>query len=307
MNTSELAPEKAEEIEADEVLDAQPEPEANKDQPEAKGEMPEQTETDPVADELTGEEQEEEIVGIEIEGESPTQEDEKEETPDWVKNTRKENREHIKANKKLQKRIDELEGKNQPTETKLRPKPTLEGHNEDEEAYAADLEKWLGEKGEVNAKIQKAADAQKEIDNEVNGRLSKYQERKSTIGKSIADYDMLVSEAEDNLNDLQRNSIAYYFKESAAEIMYYLGKKPDELKKLTSITDTTEMLLAVKDIQSKVKVSTRKPSTKPETVPVGNVRHADHDSELSKLEKQARKDGNRAPVIAYKLKKARSG
>ena len=268
--------------------------------------MLEQSETDTKAEEATAEE-EEEITSIEINGESPTQEeDEKEDTPDWVKNTRKENRTHIKTIKAHEKRIAELEGKSEPTETKLRTKPTLEAHNEDEDAYATDLEKWFGEKGEDNAKIQKAADAQKAVDTEVNGRIARYDERKAAIGKSITDYDEHVAEAEGSFSDLQRNSIAYYIKD-AAEVMYLIGKKPDELKKLTSITDPTELLLAVKDLQSTMKVSTRKPSTKPETVPVGTAQRTNQDADLVKAEALAKKTGNRLPLIALKLKKARSG
>ena len=299
METKELAPKQAEETEKEEVLEAQTEVEKSADQPEAKGEMLEQTETDATAEEAQVE-QEDDLV-IEFAGDSPTQEDEKEEAPQWVKDTRQKNRDLNKENRDLNKRIEELEGKSLPTETKLRAKPTLEGHLEDEDAYADDLEKWFGEKGADAAKRQTEIDSQKAVDEEVTGRIAKYDERKKAIGKSIPDYDEHVAEAEGALDDLQRNSIAYYFGEGAAEIMYYLGKKPDERKRIASITDPTEMLLAVGELKPLVKVSRRKPKTQPETQVIGHSKVIGKDVYLEQLENSKKaQDGDRTEINAYK-------
>jgi hypothetical protein len=307
MKNTAIAEQAEEQVEdKEEIPDSQAEQETEEEQPEAKGETPEQTETDAAESEEKPAEEEseegEELV-IEIEGESPTQEDEKEkaETPQWVKDTREKNRELNKKLKQREKELDELREKQNPNAGKLRQKPTLEDHDFDGPAYEADLEKWIGEKSADSDKRKEEANAQKAIDDEVQSRIDLYKDRKASIGKRISDYDEHVAEAEEGLSELQRHSIAYYFKESAAEIMYVIGKQPDQLEKLSKITDPTEMLLAVKDIQSKMKVSARKPKTKPETIVEGQSKTTNgNEAYLERLEKEAAKTGDRTKITAFK-------
>lgn len=317
MKTEELEDKEAvDEIEDDpvdvavETEDLQDEEEA----PETEGETPDDSEKDAEESEAKDDAEDDddgEIV-IEIEGETPTPEEaEKEDTPQWVKDTRKQNRELNKQKKQLEKELQELREKVSP-KAEIPPEPHLwdDGIEGDEAKLIAAVRKRDRMIAAEEAEKQKAERERKLIDDEVDSRLTKYEERKKSIGAKISDYSESVTEAEEGLSDLQRKSIAYYFKESAAEVMYYLGKKPEQLKQIASIEDPTEMLIAVGEIKSKVRISKRKPKTNPETTVTGQSRIAGSDAYLERLEAQAEKTGDRTKINAYKRElreKAKSG
>lgn len=299
-----------EEIEDVNALGSQSEHETEETvQPDASGEMPEQTETDAQThkEEATEEEEledEGELV-IEIEGGTPDpEEQEKKEAPEWVKRTRKENRELNKKLKQREKELEELQAKINP-EPEIPNMPSLydEGINGDEKVFADKIR----ERDKVIAQIEARKDAQKKQQEEeqaaVQKRLDTYTERKAQIASRVPDYSEHVKEAEESLSEMQTQAIAYYFQDKAAELMYAIGKNPDTLEKLSSMKDPMEMLLAAKDIQSSMKITKRKPAHKPETPVEGQIALSGSDATLAKLERQHR-EGKipRTDVIAYKLK-----
>lgn len=307
----------AEEIEDEEIADSVEsedveEQEAESEQPEAEGETPEQTEKKPESEEADDKSEDNDEEGeliIEIEGESPApNEDEDDrknpELPKKLRGVIKDKdralREIDRKLKQREKELDELKNQLNPDAGKLRDKPTLEGHDYDGKAYEADLEKWFGEKKADDEKKAKQAAKQEEETARVKERLDAYKERKEAISKRVPDYDVHVSEAEETFSPVQRDAIAYYFKERAAELMYAIGKNPDNLRKLSSMTDPVELLLAVKDVQSAMKVTTRKPSTNPETTISGQTRISNSEAYLEKLEEEADRTGNRTKITAYK-------
>jgi hypothetical protein len=316
--TEETEKQAEEEIEEQEVLDSQSEQAEETEQPETEGETPEADSEKEAADSEgeSSEEEESEEEGelvIELEGESPDPEseeaEEKKEAPEWVKRTRKENRELNKKLKQREKEIEEIKAKLEPKpEIPDEPKLWDEGIDGDETKLIEAVRKR--DKMLAEAEAEKKAEQEK-IEQEsanVKKRLDTYEERKEEISKRVPDFKEHVSNAESTFSDVQRQAIAYYFKDKAAELVYVIGKDDDRLETLSKITDPVEMLLAVKDIQSNMKTRTRKPSTKPETTISGQSKVKTTNDQLEAAREKAARTNDYSEVQAIKreLKKKAS-
>jgi hypothetical protein len=83
--------------------------------------------------------------------------------------------------------------------------------------------------------------------------------------------------------------------------MYALGKNPEKLKELAAITNPVRFTAALVRMETKMTVSTRKPSTSPEKVIAGNSAVSGiNDKTLDRLRDEAEKTGDFTKVLAYK-------
>jgi hypothetical protein len=95
------------------------------------------------------------------------------------------------------------------------------------------------------------------------------------------------------------------YTEDSAKVVYALSKHPAQLAKLAQETDPIKFVIAVRDMEKRIKTEvTRKAPPPPEASTIqrgsGSVSTTNSNKRLEQLEKDAARTGNRTPVIEYK-------
>lgn len=218
------------------------------------------------------------------------------EAPQWVKNTRNENRELKRQLRELQKQ------QGQPEQQTLRARPTTEDYdyNEESEEYLADLDAWYEEKREHEAAVQ--AEQQK-----YQQYRDRYKADVDAIRTKAPDYDEVESSVVDALSE-QKQGLLQMLVDNPAKVVYALGKNsPAQLERLSKLDDvqfTKQIVLMEQQMTSKAR--SRNPNKpKPKTHELEGAAGG-ADTKLAKLEAEADKTGDRSKVAAYK-KQMRKG
>jgi hypothetical protein len=244
------------------------------------------------------EQHEEMVVTI---GDKPVEDKETEEerpTPIWVKKVRQQNRELARELREMRK---QLAAKPTKDELVVGEKPTLSGHDYDTEKYEAALASWYDRKRQADERIAKAKAEEEEVNKRWTSKLNAYSQAKASFRAS--DFAEAESVVTDLLNVTQQGIIVSGANDPAM-VIYALGKNEGEAKKLAAIKDPVEFAFAVAKLEGQVKVSTRKPSTSPESKIVGNERATGAvDPILERLRTEAEKTGDYTKVSAYKRSK----
>ena len=294
--------EKAEEIHEEIITEAveaeEPEAEIEDEAEESLSENESDTEAE--AEEA---DDEDDFVAVSIGEESPPSEDEEtERAPEWVRDLRKQYREEKRRNKELQEQLAKTTGAAKVAE--LGEKPTLEKADYDTERYEKELAAWYDRKrkhDEVEAARQAEAQA---AEREWRQKLEGYQSAKATL--KVRDYD----EAEDVVQDsftVTQQGMILQGAENPALLVYALGKNPKRAKELASIKDPVKFAFAVARLETQLKVTKRKASSKPEPTISGTGRPSGSvDSTLERLRKDAEKSGDYSKVYAYKQRQKRT-
>lgn len=218
-------------------------------------------------------------------------------TPQWVKDLRKQNRELQRENAALKTGKPAAE----PAAVKqLRAKPTLSDHEFDEDAFAADLEAWHGEKAEIEAAKTEQARQQDAAKAAWQGKLDSFGQKKAAL--KVPDFDDAEAAVTATLSQAQIAVIVAYAANPAV-VTYALGKRPDKLAELAKIGDPIAFAIAASKLEGELKVMKRN-KNKPDPegrvsgdAPSGGTRT---DKKLERLEKQALETGNRTELIAYR-------
>jgi hypothetical protein len=232
-------------------------------------------------------------------GDDGVPEEEAKNAPSWVKKVRTQNRELQRELREARRKLNETA---QTKESELGPRPTLETCDYDETKFVSSLEAYQ----ERKRKVDEAAAAKKVEDekgqNEYKNRLSEYAEGKTALGASdFADAESVVI---DLLDTVQQGIIVSGAKNSAL-VVYALGKNEEKARELAAIKDPVKFAFAVANLEGSLKVTGRKPTTKPEERVSGNSRPSGAtDSTLEKLRAEAEKTGNYTKVLEYKRQKA---
>jgi len=284
----------AEEIDEETIADAF---EAEEPEAELEDEDLEESETEAEADEA---DEDEGFVAVTIGGEAPPPEDEEaERAPEWVRDLRKQYREEKRRNKELQDQLARTSGAAKVAE--LGEKPTLEKADYDTERYETELAAWYERKrrhDEVEATRRAEADA---VEREWKQKLEGYQSAKATL--KVRDYD----EAEDVVQDaftVTQQGMILQGAENPALLVYALGKNPKRAKELASIKDPVKFAFAVARLETQLKVTKRKASSKPEPKVSGTGRISGAvDSTLERLRADAERTGDYSKVFQYKKQK----
>lgn len=289
----------AEEIDEETIADAfeaeEPETELEDEAEEVSDD--EDSDTEAEADEA---DEDEGFVAVTIGGEAPPPEDEEtERAPEWVRDLRKQYREEKRRNKELQEQLAKTTGAAKVAE--LGEKPTLEKADYDTERYEKELAAWYERKrkhDEVEAARRAEADA---VEREWKQKLEGYQSAKATL--KVRDYD----EAEDVVQDaftVTQQGMILQGAENPALLVYALGKNPKRAKELASIKDPVKFAFAVARLETQLKVTKRKATSKPEPKVTGTGRISGAvDSTLERLRADAERTGDYSKVFQYKKQK----
>lgn len=244
----------------------------------------------------------EEQFSVSIEGEQTPEEDEetpKEGEASWITNLRKKNRELEKKAKELEKKVVSSE---KPKEIKLAPKPNLHDADIDfdTEKYEARLSKWYEDKRKVDEQAAKQEEEVKKQQFAWQTKLNSYNESKVKL--QVKDFKEVEDDIASTLS-IPQQSIIIKGAENPAVLIYALGKNKKTLETLAAITDPVEFTFAVAKLETKLKISSKKPTTTPERIlSSSGKKSSTFDNELEKLRAEAEKTGNYTKVNAYKNK-----
>lgn len=245
----------------------------------------------------------EEELEVTIGEESPPTESEEEKlTPEWVKETRKANRELNREKRTLEQKLNELqqqldEVKNGKKQDVLSEKPTLQDCDYDEDMYAAKLLDWNEQKREHDAKMTAQKKAQEDADAAFVQRLSNFQEARAKL--KVADSEDAFDVFENVLDNTQRGIIVQGA-EKPELLAYALGRNPEKAKALAAIKDPIQYAFAVAKMEAQLKVTPKK-APQPERK-VNGSSGVSTDSILDQLREKAERTGDYTEVNAYRRK-----
>jgi hypothetical protein len=293
---------KAEEIDEETITDAF---EAEEPKAELEDEAEEASEDEDSDTEAETEEaaEDDDFVAVTIGEEAPLpEEDENERAPEWVRDLRKQYREEKRRNKELQEQLAATTGATKVAE--LGQKPTLEAVDYDTERYEKELTAWYDRKRKHD-EVEAARQAEvKAANQEWKQKLEGYQSAKATL--KVRDYDDAEEVVQDAFTVTQQGMILQGA-ENPALLVYALGKNQKRAKELASIKDPVKFAFAVARLETQLKVTKRKASSKPETTISGTGRPSGSvDSTLERLRKDAEKSGDYSKVYAYKQRQKRT-
>jgi hypothetical protein len=230
-------------------------------------------------------------------GDSPTQKEDAEKAPEWVREVRKTNRELHRKNRELEEKLKAISAtENNPVDPG--PKPTLEGADYDTEKYEAKLAEWFDRKRKAAEIQSKAEEEQKAQQAEWHKKLENYAKLKTEL--KVQDYEDAEASVQEVLNTTQQG-ILLQGSENSALLVYALGKNPKKAKELAEIKDPVRFAFAVAKLETQLKV-TKKTAPPPEkTPPSGGARSTGGSDEvLDNLRAKAERTGDYTQVLAYK-------
>ena len=242
-------------VEAEEV-------EAEAEEAEVEAEADEDGETEAEA--------EDESVVVTIAGETPPQEDDEENdrAPEWVRDLRKQYREEKRRNRELEEKLAAASGGSSEA-VQLAEKPTLEKADYDTDRYEQELAAWYEQKRKYDeAEAAKQAE-QQAVEQEWKQKLEGYQSAKSDL--KVRDFEDAEDTVQETLSVTQQGMILQGA-ENPALLVYALGKNPKKAKELASIQDPVKFAFAVAKLETNLKVTKRKASSKPEKALSGTAR-----------------------------------
>jgi hypothetical protein len=253
-------------------------------------------------DEPTEAEAEEEEDVVSINGEAPDPETEDDDrAPEWVRDLRKEYRNEKRRAKELEQKVERLERGNTPASQPIGLKPTLESTDYDTERYETELASWYEKKRTHDDQQNVVQSQQKAVQKEWETKLESYHSSKADL--KVKDYEFAEEVVQDNLSVMQQGMIVQGA-DNPALVVYALGKNPKKAKELASITDPVKFAFAVAKLETNLKVTTRKASSRPEKKISGTARPSGSvDNTLERLRTDAEKTGDYSKVFQYKRQK----
>jgi len=269
---------------------------------ESEAEVDDEEEADEAGADVDSEDEEgdEDDVVIEIAGESPPPEDDAK-APEWVRDLRKSHREQQRENKQLKDQLAKLSSTVQPKTVELGKKPTIEAADYDSDLYEQQLTDWFDRKKAVEAQQERQEAERRSQQDAWNATLATYGEHRKTL--KVKDFEDAETVVQDELSNTQQGMILQGA-DNPALVVYALGKNPKKAKEIASIKDPVKFAFAVAKLETQLKVTNRKASTKPETTITGKaMKSGTVDSNLERLRAQAEKSGDYSKVTAYKRSK----
>ena len=241
-------------------------------------------------------------VIVSINGEAPDLEEEEEaRAPEWVRDLRKQYRDEKKRSKELEQKLQRLEQGQAPAAQTLGDKPTLDSVDYDTERYETEIATWYEKKRSHDQQQASVQAEQQSVQNDWNKKLEGYHSSKASL--KVKDYDIAEDVVQDNLSVMQQGMIVQGA-ENPALLVYALGKNPKKAKELASITDPVKFAFAVAKLETNLKVTKRKASSRPEGKINGTGRPSGSvDNTLDRLRAEAEKTGNYTKVSQYKKQK----
>ena len=218
--------------------------------------------------------------------------------PEWARETRRKNREHVKEIRDLKAKLEAQNGEQK--QAILGPKPTLEGSAYDEDAHAEKLGEWLERKREVDNEASIKAKADDEANAEWQARFDGYTDKKRVLSQKVQDFDDAEDEVKAIFSPARQGMMLDAVK--APEIMVYaLGKNPKQAQKLMAIKNDVQFIAELARMEKDMKVSGVKKTPAPEkrVGSKGGVAKSPKVT-LERLEAEADKTGDRSKIVAFK-------
>lgn len=219
--------------------------------------------------------------------------------PEWVKELRKTNRELQRQNRELQARVQAA-----PPETKpvvIGNKPKLEDHDYDADAYEEALTSWFERKrqaDEINAKQEAEVMNQQKA---WQAKLDGYGKAKAEL--RVKDFED-AEEVAQQVFSITQQGVLLQGADNPALVVYALGKNPAKAKELAEIKDPVKFAFAVAKLEKDLKVTNRRQAPAPERIVTGTGRSSGAvDSTLERLREEAARTGNMTKVIQYRAQK----
>lgn len=244
-------------------------------------------------------EAEDESVVVTIAGETPPQEDDEENdrAPEWVRDLRKQYREEKRRNRELEEKLAAASGGSSEA-VQLAEKPTLEKADYDTDRYEQELAAWYEQKRKYDEVEASKQAEQQAVEQEWKQKLEGYQSAKADL--KVRDFEDAEDTVQETLSTTQQGMILQGA-ENPALLVYALGKNPKKAKELASLTDPVKFAFAVAKLETNLKVTKRKASSKPEKALSGTARPSGSvDSTLERLRAEAERTGDYSKVFAYK-------
>ena len=222
--------------------------------------------------------------------------------PKWARRTREVAMQRWRENRDLKRKLAELEAKTAPVEEEpeIGAKPNLldDDIDGDEEIYEQRLLAWYEDKRRSDAKKEAKRREAEQAQEQWQAKLTGYEEGKKRL--RVPDFE----EAEDlvqSVFDQTQQGIIVHGARDAAVLAYAIGKNPEKAKELAAIKDPIAFAFAVSKLEEQVKVTTRKPTVKPEGVLTSTARGSSAmDNHLERLRAEAEKTRDYTKVMAYK-------
>jgi hypothetical protein len=248
--------------------------------------------TEPEKTEDTGDE-----TVVTIAGESPPQEEEEKQAPEWVRNLRKNYRELQREKRELEERLKSVSPAPEQFPVTPGKKPTLEDCDYDSEKFENELADWFERKRQSEeAEAQQRAKQQEEAES-WQKKLAGYNESKT--GLKVSDFQDAEETVLETLNVTQQG-IILQGAQNPAIVVYALGKNPKKAKELGEITDPVKFAFAVAKLETQLTVTSRKQAPPPEKKINGNGSLDSSNAQLERLREEAARTGDMTKVIAYK-------
>jgi len=221
----------------------------------------------------------------------PEPEEEKPQTPGWVKKVRKVNRKLESEIRALKRQLEERSSSAE-TPPELGEAPTLKSCKYDQKVFERELLDYHDRKRKVETfEAEKKQAVEKQQEN-WQSRVSRYAERKSEHSfKDFGDAEELVT----NTFDVTQQGIIVQGADDAALVVYALGKNPKKLEELSKISDPVEFAVAIGRLESQLKVTSRK-APPPERKVSGKTGGSGVDETLERLRAKAEKTGDYTEV-----------
>lgn len=231
--------------------------------------------------------------------ETPPEEDERA-APAWVKDLRKQNRELVRKTRDLEAKLQQAQPA--PVAIEVGPEPDAEAYEtwtqEGAAKFKADWREWMARKTKAEEQQREAQRAQQAQADAWQKRLAEYQKQKTAL--RVPGIEQAEETIRDTFNTVQQGLLIRACKQPALMVAA-LGNNERKARDLAAITDPVEFVAELVRLETTVKTQARKPTTSPEhAVPRSSVSGAAAvDNQLSKLQAEAAKTGDRTKVVAY--------
>jgi hypothetical protein len=234
---------------------------------------------------------------VTIAGESPPQEEEEKQAPEWVRNLRKNYRELQREKRELEERLKAVNPTAEQIPVVTGKKPTLEDCDYDSDKFENELAGWFERKRKSEETEAQQRAKQREEQESWQKKLEGYTQSKT--GLKVSDFEDAEETVLETLNVTQQG-IILQGAQNPAIVVYALGKNPKKAKELGEITDPVKFAFAVAKLETQLTVTSRKQAPPPEKKINGNGSLDSSNAQLERLREEASRTGDMTKVIAFK-------
>lgn len=234
---------------------------------------------------------------VTIAGESPPQEEEEKQAPEWVRNLRKNYRELQREKRELEEKLKAVSPATEQFPVTPGKKPTLEDCDYDSDKFENELAGWFERKRQADEAEAQQRAKQREEQESWQKKLEGYTQSKT--GLKVSDFEDAEETVLETLNVTQQGIILQIC-ENPAVVVYTLGKNPKIAKDLSGINNPVDFTAAVARLETKISVTSRKQAPPPEKKINGNGSLDSSNAQLERLREEAARTGDMTKVIAFK-------